>query len=480
MKLIAERIINNIGTIHFIGIGGIGMSGIAEILHNLGYKVQGSDTKSNYNTKRLTNQGIQVFIKHQCSNITDATIIVKSSAINENNPEIVAAKARNLQIIKRSEMLAELVRLKISIAIAGTHGKTTTTSLVANMFESAGLSPTVINGGIINTHGTNAYLGKGDFLIAEADESDATFIKIPATIGIITNIDPEHLDYYGNFENLKEAFRLFIENLPFYGFGVLCIDHPEVAKLSNNISDRKILTYGIESEFADFRAINICYLANGSNYDLAIRERHTNSISYLRDINLPMLGRHNILNSLAAIAVAYELKFPLDVIKQGFENFLGVKRRFTITGIVDDIKVIDDYAHHPAEIIATIATARLLKQQQNNQLIIVIQPHRYSRISDLFSEFIHSTKEADIIIFTDIYSAGEQPIVGITKEILATATKQLNPAKQVITVDDFEQLVNLINKLAKSDDLVLLMGAGDITDWANKLPAKLKKLRYHI
>ncbi len=475
MKLAAEKIMfGNIGIIHFVGIGGIGMSGIAEILHNLGYQVQGSDTLESYVTKNLVQKGIKVFIGHAAKNVKGTSIVVRSSAISSDNPEIKAAIAAHIMVIKRSEMLGELMRLKISIAISGTHGKTTTTSLIAAMFEKANLDPTVINGGIVNARGTNAYLGKGDFLIAEADESDETFIKIPSTIGVITNIDPEHLNHYGNFNNLKQAFRTFINNLPFYGFGVLCKDHPEVLALSQEILDRKIITYGIDNQDVNVRAVNICNNVDSSNFDVIItfpNKQHT-----IKGIVLPMVGLHNVLNSLAAIAIAAELKFSDEVIKNAFVDFKGVKRRFTKTGIVNDITIIDDYAHHPAEIVATLKTAKIITTKTKGKIIAIVQPHRYSRVNDCFSEFTNCFGDADIVMIADIYAAGEQPIDGISRDILVNAIKQLNYCNQVMALEQPQNLAQIILGLAKPNDLVLFMGAGNITNWAYDLPKQLSLL----
>jgi len=477
MKLAAEKMMfGNIGIIHFIGIGGIGMSGIAEILHNLGYHVQGSDQNSGANIERLKDKGIKVFIGHAAENVQGVGIVVKSTAVKDTNPEIISAKAAHISVIKRAEMLAEIMRLKISIAVAGTHGKTTTTSLVGSMFEAAKLNPTVINGGIINTHGTNAYLGSGDFLIAEADESDATFIKVPATIGIITNIDPEHLDYYGSFDVLKAAFLTFIENLPFYGFGVLCKDHPEVEALITQITDRKIITYGIDSLDADIRAINIKTNINGSDYDVEILDRKSGQKRYISGVHLPIAGLHNVSNSLAAIAIAVQLQFSDETIIQGFSGFEGVKRRFTKTGEVNGLTIIDDYAHHPKEIIATLKTGRIITKQTGGRIIAIVQPHRYSRVSDLFSDFTHCLTDADIIIMADIYSAGEEPIAGLSKEVLVASIKQLGYCNDIRLLDNPANLAQMLKSIAQPGDMAIFMGAGTSTNWANSLPAELNQL----
>lgn len=478
MKLCVEKIMHDmIKQIHFVGIGGIGMSGIAEILHNLGHSVQGSDIDTNNNITRLTSLGIKIFIGHNEANIKNSSVVVKSSAIKDSNPEILAARLNNIPVITRAEMLAELMRLKISIAIAGTHGKTTTTSLVAAMFENANKYPTVINGGIINTHGTNAYLGNGDYLIAEADESDATFIKVPATIGVITNIDPEHLDFYGSFENIKSAFKTFIENLPFYGFAVLCKDHPQVSILANQIIDRKIITYGIDNEDVNFRAINIRNGIDGSYYDVKIAASLLREEKILKNIFLPISGIHNVLNSLAAIAIAVELDFDENMIIKGFSNFKGVKRRFTKTGEVNKVTIIDDYAHHPQEIIVTLKNAKELSIANNGRVIAVFQPHRYSRIHDLFSEFINCFNDSDVLVVSDIYSAGEVPISGISKEVLVSAIIQNGYKGQALSLDSTEELAELINKIAKPNDLVIFMGAGSSTYWAHDLPQKMQDLQ---
>lgn len=463
-----------IGKIHFIGIGGIGMSGIAEILHNLGYDVQGSDSSENYNTRRLGEFGIKIFKDQNKDNIKYANVIVKSTAVKDDNPEIIEAKSRNIPIVKRSEMLAEIMRLKISVAISGTHGKTTTTSLTATMFEAADLDPTVINGGIINSKNTNAYLGKGDYLIAEADESDATFIKIPSTIGIITNIDAEHLSFYGSFENLYNAFVTFIENLPFYGFGVLCIDHDVVRKLSKQVTNRKIITYGIESEDADVKAINISQDVTGSTYDIILSEKfNLGGNNIITGLHLPTAGIHNVLNSLAAIAVAVELNFSFDIIKSGFKKFTGVKRRFTLVDKVDNITIIDDYAHHPIEIIAILKTAKSILPTDDNKVIAIVQPHRYSRVNDLFNEFINCFNDADILIMSEIYSAGEEIISGISRDSLVASIKEKYPNKEIFSIDNPDEIAPIIVKNANEGDIVIFLGAGDVTNWAYKLPSQL-------
>ncbi len=464
----------DIGTIHFIGIGGIGMSGIAEILHNLGYKVQGSDASNNSNVQRLESMGIKVFIGQAENNINDASIVVKSSAIKNTNPEIAAAKAKSIPVIKRAEMLAAVMRLKYCVAIAGTHGKTTTTTMMTTMLDEAGLDPTFINGGIINAYGTNARLGQGDWLVAEADESDGTFLKLPATIGIITNIDPEHMEHYGTFENLRKSFRDFIENLPFYGFGVLCKDHPEVSALASTITDRKVITYAIDSE-ADVKASNIRSEPSGSTYDVQISDRVKGGARTLKNMKLPMPGRHNVLNSLATIAVAAELGIDSKKILNGFASFKGVKRRFTQTGEVDGVLIIDDYGHHPKEIAVTLKTAKDTIKGTKGDVIAVVQPHRYSRVHDLFDDFCTCFSDADKVIVADIYEAGESPIEGITRDALVAGIKK-SGHKDVLPLKSNKELAGLIKKSAKSGDIVVCLGAGSISQWANDLPNELEAL----
>lgn len=470
---INKLMLNYVGGIHFSGIGGIGMSGIAEILHNLGYTIQGSDLADNYVTKRLKELGIKIVLEQVAENIKNVSLVVKSTAIKDNNPEIVAARQHKIPVISRTEMLAELLRLKICVAIAGSHGKTTTTSLTACMFEAAHMNPTVINGGIINNRNTNAYLGNGDFVIAEADESDATFIKIPSTIGIITNIDPEHMDYYNTFEDLKNAFRTFISNLPFYGFGVLCIDHPVVKEIASSITERKIITYGIDSKESDLKAINIRQDLSGSIFDVIISDNVKGTIRELKNIKLPTPGLHNVLNALGPIAIALELGFAKDHIINGFNSFNGVKRRFTLTGEYNGAKFIDDYAHHPEEIKVTLKTAQSVAKLNNGKVIAIFQPHRYSRLQNLFSEFVHCFSDSDILYIADVYSAGEAVIEELNKELLLNVIKQSkahSDARLLMSPDD---LPEIIKNDAKPNDIVIFLGAGNITYWANDIVNKL-------
>jgi UDP-N-acetylmuramate--alanine ligase len=464
-----------VGTIHIIGIGGIGMSGIAEILHNLGYRVTGSDMAENANVVRLKGMGIRVDIGHKAENVKDASVVVKSTAVPNTNPEIMAARDLRIPVVKRAEMLAELARLKATVAIAGTHGKTTTTSLVALMFESGGKNPTVINGGIINAYGTNAYLGKGEWLVVEADESDGTFIKLPSTIGVITNIDPEHLDYWGTFDALRTGFRTFIENLPFYGLAVLCNDHTEVRAMMKHITDRRIITYGIDRE-ADIMGTNLRSDVSGTTFDVKIAESVSGGKAYvLKNVKLPVPGRHNVQNSLAAIAIGLELKFGDDVIRDGFKKFAGVKRRFTRTGEVDGVTVIDDYGHHPEEIKATLRAGRDVLKGSKGRIIAVVQPHRYSRLNSLFEQFCQCFKDADHVIISEVYAAGEKPIPGVTGEALVEGVKTQGKGAEFL--ESPERLATLVHKQAKDGDLVICLGAGSVTTWAAQLPQQLAELR---
>jgi len=461
-----------IGTIHFVGIGGIGMSGIAEVMHNLGYRVQGSDIASSANVKRLEGLGIKVSVGHAAENLGEARVVVISSAVKSDNPEVVAARASLIPVVRRAEMLAELMRLKWAIAIGGTHGKTTTTSMIAAMLDEAGTDPTVINGGIINAYGTNARLGAGEWAVVEADESDGTFMKLPATIAVVTNIDPEHLDFYGTFDKVRDAFRVFVENIPFYGFAALCVDHPEVQALIGRISDRKIITYGFNPQ-ADVRADNLTIGSDGAHYDIIITDRPTGEVRRIDGAFLPMFGQHNVQNSLAAVVVAVQLKFSDDVIRKGLAGFSGVKRRFTKTGVSDGVTVIDDYGHHPVEIAAVLRAARSATQ---NKVIAVVQPHRYSRLSNLFEEFCTCFNDADLVIVADVYAAGEAPIEGVNRESLVEGLLA-HGHRRAIALPSAAELPKMILDLAQSGDFVVCLGAGNITAWANALPADLDQLR---
>ena len=463
----------NVGVLHFIGIGGIGMSGIAEVLHNLGYKVQGSDASDSYNTQRLKQCGIEVFIGHKSEHVKNASVVVISSAIKADNPELMAARAARLPVVRRAEMLAELMRLKMSVAVAGTHGKTTTTALTAAMFETANLQPTVINGGIINARGTNAYLGKGEWMVVEADESDGSFTNLPATIAVITNIDPEHLDHYGSFDNAKAAFSTFLTNIPFYGFAVLCIDHPEVQALASRVSDRRIVTYGTNPQ-ADVRATNLRSTADGERFDIEIVSRETSRT--ISGVLLPMHGQHNVRNALAAISIALELKIPDKTIIAALAGFGGVKRRFTRTGEGLGMTVIDDYGHHPVEITATLKAARDAQSHSGGKVIAVVQPHRYTRVRDLWNEFTTCFNDADAVIVADIYGAGEDAIDGIHADTLAEGLRSAGH-RQVLKLEAPEQLAGVVASVGQAGDMVVCLGAGSITKWAYALPGELAALK---
>lgn len=463
----------SLGVIHFTGIGGIGMSGIAEILHNLGYQIQGSDIGHNSNTERLSKMGIKIFYSQKEENITNISYVVTSTAIKKDNPEVLAAIKQHIPVIPRAEMLAELMRLKASIAISGSHGKTTTTSMIASLFEVANLKPTVINGGIINNKATNAYLGDGKYLIAEADESDATFIKIPSTIAVITNIDPEHMDYYKDFATLINAFKSFINNLPFYGFCVACMDHPIVRDIIQDITKRKIITYGIESKDAHIIGTNIKLDINSSIFDIEIELPHMEK-RYIKNVTIPIPGKHNILNALAAIAVGIELEFTDQIIIDGFKQFHGVKRRFTHIGKYNEASLIDDYAHHPVEIQATLATAKAITAKTGGKVIAICQPHRYSRLANLFDDFVESFKDADKIFILDVYTAGEVQIEDFNSKKLAESICAKNQDAKYI--NDEKLLANIIHNTASKNDIFIFMGAGNITKIANDMPNILTRI----
>ncbi|WP_018858325.1 UDP-N-acetylmuramate--L-alanine ligase [Rhizobium sp. 42MFCr.1] len=460
-----------IGLVHFIGIGGIGMSGIAEVLHNLGHRVQGSDQADSANVQRLRDKGIEVFVGHKAENLGDAEVVVVSTAIKKNNPELVAAREKLLPVVRRAEMLAELMRFRNAIAIGGTHGKTTTTSLVATLLEAGGLDPTVINGGIINAYGTNARMGEGEWMVVEADESDGTFLKLPADVAVITNIDPEHLDHYGNFDAVRGAFRQFVENVPFYGFGVLCLDHPEVQALVGRIEDRKIVTYG-ENPQADVRFMNVRVDGPRSIFDVEIRRRRTGQVIRLDNLVMPMPGRHNISNATAAIAVANRLGMSSEDIAKGLASFGGVKRRFTLTGEWNGVQIFDDYGHHPVEIKAVLRAAR---EACKGRVIAVHQPHRYSRLSSLFEEFASCFNDADSIFLAPVYAAGEDPIEGVNSEALVSRIKS-GGHRDARFLPSQELLPEMVAEIAKPGDFVVLLGAGSITYWAAALPKQLESL----
>ena len=464
-----------VGTIHFIGIGGIGMSGIAEVLHNLGYAVQGSDVAESGNVKRLRDLGIAISIGHDAANLGDASVIVTSSAVRPDNPEVAAARAALLPVVRRAEMLGELMRLKSSIAVGGTHGKTTTTSMVGALLEKAGLDPTVINGGIVNAYGTNTRLGAGEWMVAEADESDGSFLKLPATVAVVTNIDPEHLDHFHSFDGLRAAFARFVESVPFYGFAVLCVDHPEVQALIPRISDRRIVTYGFSPQ-ADIRAIEVEAGADGSRFNVVISSRKSGHSRTVPDMRLNVLGLHNVQNALAAIAIGHELALDDAVIREGIASFTGVKRRFTRTGTWNGVTVIDDYGHHPVEIMAVLKAARLaVSTQPGARIVAVVQPHRYSRLASLFDDFCTAFNDADAVIVAHVYAAGEAPIVGATRDALIDGLRS-HGHRHVLALEDPAELAELIAVEAQPGDYVVCLGAGNITAWANALPDELGRL----
>jgi UDP-N-acetylmuramate--alanine ligase len=458
----------NVGIIHFVGIGGIGMSGIAEALHTLGYLVQGSDMSDNANGKRLRAKGINVMVGHKAENIGEAEVLVVSTAIKQDNPELVAARAKAIPVVRRAEMLAELMRFRQAVAIGGTHGKTTTTSMVGTLLDAGGLDPTVINGGIINAYGTNARMGSGNWMVVEADESDGTFLKLPAEVAIVTNIDPEHLDHYGNFDAVRAAFRQFVENVPFYGFGVMCIDHPEVQALVGRIDDRRVITYGANPQ-ADVRFENVRANGAGSIFDVIIRNRKADSAHRIEGLHLPMPGLHNVSNATAAITVAYELGIKDEAIQKGLAAFSGVKRRFTHVGAWNGAQIYDDYAHHPVEIKAVLQAARA---STPSRVLAVVQPHRFSRLKDLFDDFAACFNEADTVIVLPVYEAGEAPIEGATSEALVVRARAAGhrDARYAARPQD---VVALLKDLAQPGDYILMMGAGNITQYAADLPAQL-------
>jgi UDP-N-acetylmuramate--alanine ligase len=452
----------DIGTIHFVGIGGIGMSGIAEVMHQLGYKVQGSDAADGYVVEKLRKNGIPVAIGHSPDNLGDAAVVVCSTAIKDSNPEVQVAAERRIPRVRRAEMLAELMRMQKTVAVAGTHGKTTTTSMIAALLDSGGLDPTVINGGIINRYGSNARLGKSDWWVIEADESDGSFLRLDGTIAVVTNIDPEHLEHYGGFEAVKDAFVEFVENVPFYGLAVLCVDHPEVQNIIGRIRDRRIVTYGF-SALADIRAENVTPVPGGTRFDAMILDREGERRAVA--VHVPIPGRHNVQNALAAIAVALELGISDEAIVAGFERFEGVKRRFTKVGEVDGAIVIDDYAHHPTEIRAVLAAAR---EGAEGRVIAVVQPHRFTRLQSLMEEFQSAFNDADVVFVAPVYPAGEEPIEGVDSNALAEGLRA-HGHRMVRAVDDLDDLCGALRDLAAEGDIVICMGAGDITKWAGAL-----------
>lgn len=458
----------DLGTIHFVGIGGIGMSGIAEILHNLGYKVQGSDAAENANVRRLRDLGIDVQVGHRAENVSGAKVLVVSSAVKADNPEVVAARGRMIPVVRRAEMLGELMRLKWAVAVGGTHGKTTTTSMVAALLAGGKVDPTVIIGGIVNAYGTNAWLGTGDWMVVEADESDGSFTKLPATIAVVTNIDPEHMEFYGSVEALHDAFEAFVENVPFYGAAIMCIDHPAVQSMIGRIKDRRVVTYGFSPQ-AELRAVNLVSEGANTRFGVEVRSRDGDTQHTMGDMLLPMAGHHNVLNAVAAIAVAREVGIGEDAIRQALAGFSGVKRRFTKTGEAGGITVIDDYGHHPVEITAVLKAARAATE---GRVIAVMQPHRYSRLASLFEDFCTCFNDADHVIVADVYAAGESPIEGASRDALVDGLRT-HGHRHVAALEDKAALPALIAETAAAGDLVICLGAGDITAWAAALPEQL-------
>ncbi len=465
----------DLGPVHFVGIGGIGMSGIAEIMLKIGYSVQGSDAKASANTERLEKLGARIFIGHDAAHIGDGvSAVVYSTAVKATNPEMVVARERRIPLVRRAEMLAELMRLQFSIAVGGTHGKTTTTSMVAAILDAGGLDPTVVNGGIINAYGTNAKVGDGDWIVVEADESDGSFLRLKSTVAIVTNIDPEHLDHYGDFDGVRKAFVDFVENIPFYGFAAVCLDHPEVQRLVASIDNRRLVTYGINPQ-AMVRADNVEMKPDGCRFDVLIQPQGLAALDEpirITGLHLPMAGWHNVANALAAIAVARELDVSDEAIKAGLAGFGGVRRRFTTTGVVGGVRIVDDYGHHPVEIAAVLKAAR---QVAEGRVIAVVQPHRFTRLESLMEEFSTCFSDADAVFVADVYAAGETPIEGIDKDALVEGIRRFGH-RSVQALESVEALPGVIAAEAKDGDLVVLLGAGDITQWAYALPGQLEAL----
>ncbi|WP_371059194.1 UDP-N-acetylmuramate--L-alanine ligase [Rhodosalinus sp. 5P4] len=460
----ATKLPTDVGPIHFVGIGGIGMSGIAEVLVNHGYTVQGSDLKQSPITERLAGMGVRVFEGQRAGNLDDAEVVVISSAIKPGNAELDEARRRGLPVVRRAEMLAELMRLKSNVAVAGTHGKTTTTTLVATLLDAGGLDPTVINGGIIHAYGSNARMGQGEWMVVEADESDGTFNRLPATIAIVTNIDPEHMEHWGDFARLKQGFQDFVSNIPFYGLAVLCTDHPEVQALAGRLTDRRVLTYGFNAQ-ADVRAVNLRYEGGEAHFDVALQAEGR----MIEGCRLPMPGEHNVSNALAAVAVARHLGISRAGIRDALAAFRGVNRRFTKVGEVGGVTIIDDYGHHPVEIAAVLRAAR---QSGEGRVIAVHQPHRYTRLSSLFEDFCGCFNEADVVAIAEVYAAGEDPVAGASRDDLVAGLIR-HGHRHARAIGGEEDLVRLVREEAQPGDMVVCLGAGSISAWANALPGRL-------
>ena len=464
----ATKLPMELGQIHFVGIGGIGMSGIAEVLMNLGYRVQGSDAKASKITERLVGLGAAFFEGQAAGNIGEAAVVVISSAIKPGNPELEEARRRGLPVVRRAEMLAELMRLRSNIAVAGTHGKTTTTTMVATLLDKGGFDPTVINGGVIHAYGSNARAGTGEWMVVEADESDGSFNRLPATIAIVTNIDPEHMEHWGTFDNLRKGFFDFVSNIPFYGLAVCCTDHPEVQALVGRVTDRRIVTFGFNAQ-ADVRAVNLTYVDGVAHFDVALQGEGEGAM--IKGMTLPMPGDHNVSNALSAIAVARHLGMKRDEVREALAGFAGVNRRFTRVGVVNGVTIIDDYGHHPVEIAAVLRAAR---QSTKGRIIAIHQPHRFTRLASLFDDFCTCFNEADVVAIADVYSAGEDPIKGASRDDLVAGliAHGHRHARALLGEDDLERLVR---EQARPGDMVVCLGAGTISGWANALPARLLK-----
>jgi UDP-N-acetylmuramate--alanine ligase len=468
---VTTRVPLDIGAIHFIGIGGIGMSGIAEIMHNLGYRVQGSDATESANVKRLRDMGVTVHVGHNAGNLKDAHVVVYSSAVKPGNVEFDAARALSLPLVRRAEMLAEIMRLRSCIAIAGTNGKTTTTTMVASLLDAGGMDPTVVNGGIINAYGTNARLGAGEWVVVEADESDGTFLRLPATVAVVTNEDPDHLDYYGTFDAMRDAFQRFVENVPFYGFAVLCTDHPEVQAMVGRITDRRMITYGFNPQ-ADARAVNVSFSQGASHFDMVFTDRRHGTEQRLNGLSLPMPGEHNVQNAIAAIVVARQLGVPDAVIAKGLAEFRGVGRRFTKVGEYNGAAIIDDYAHNPFKIAAALRAAR---QAYSGPIVAVVQPHRYTRLRDTFEQFATCLNDADVAVIAPVYAAGEKEIEGINRDSYAEALRA-HGHRNVLTINGEDDLAAAVKPFLKPGAAVIGTGAGSITGWMANLQKKLEAL----
>ena len=461
----------DIGTIHFVGIGGIGMSGIAEVMHNLGYTVQGSDMAEGPSVLRLREHGISVSIGHEKEHVEGAAVVVISTAVKRTNPEVAHALENRIPVVRRAEMLAELMRLKSTVAVAGTHGKTTTTSMIAALLDAGNVDPTVINGGIIEQYGSNARMGDSDWMVVEADESDGSFLRLDGTIAVVTNIDPEHLDHYGDFDGVKEAFVEFIHNVPFYGAAILCIDHPEVQAVVGKVRDRRVVTYGFSLQ-ADICGVNVRPVDGGNVFDVVVRQRGAQD-RRIEGVKLPMPGRHNVQNALAAIAVAIEMGCADDIICNGFGEFGGVRRRFTKVGSIAGATIIDDYAHHPVEIRAVLCAAR---ESAKGRVFAVMQPHRYTRLNDLMEDFQNCFNEADQVYVTPVYEAGEEPIEGVSSESLVAGLKSRGH-RSAATVRDEDDLAQTLSAEIGEGDVIVCLGAGDITKWAAALEANIASKR---